>query len=341
MRKIALIPSYEPDGNLIEILKELIKKEIFSIVVDDGSGEKYKEIFDKAKEYAYVISYQNNKGKGYALKSGIKYIKENFEGEYIIITMDSDGQHTVKDAIKLANYIEENPEELVLGKRIRSKEKTPLKSRMGNEITRFVYKVSTGVSIYDTQTGLRAFSNKLVEVMLNIEGNRYEYEMNVLLECPKLKIKLKEIEIETIYIENNSKSHFRAVKDSIIIYKRIIKFSCASLISFILDYLLYTVFTLLLGNITLANIIARIISGIINYILNKKIVFNSKANVYKSAIQYIVLATCILILNTTILNGFVYLIGLNKLIAKIIVEIALFIFSWIIQKRIIFKGEKK
>lgn len=340
MKKIILIPSYEPDEKLIELLKELNNKNMDVIIVDDGSGKNYKEIFEKAKEYGYIISYQNNKGKGYALKTGFKYIKERYKNEYIVITMDSDGQHSVKDAIKLIKYLEENTEELVLGKRIRSKKKTPFKSRIGNSITRFIYKISTGIDIYDTQTGLRGFTNKLMDYMLEIEGDRYEYEMNVLLRFPQLGIKMKEIEIETIYIQNNSKTHFNAIKDSYKIYKQIIKFSCSSLISFFIDYILYTIFMLELKNIILANILARIISGTANYILNKKVVFKSKEMMCKSLIQYIALATFILILNTVILKFLVYVIGINELIAKIIVEILLFIISWIIQKRFIFNKSK-
>ena len=137
--------------------------------------------------------------------------------------MDCDGQHTIKDAKKLIEEVINNKNTLVLGKRIRS-EKTPLRSRIGNFITRFVYKIGTGLDIYDTQTGLRVFSNKLIDYMLGVDGNRFEYEMNVLLRCAKDKITIKEIVIETIYIDNNSKSHFNGIKDSYIIYKNIIKF---------------------------------------------------------------------------------------------------------------------
>lgn len=335
MKKIALIPAYEPDSNLLDLLKSLIDKKIFPIVVDDGSGKEYKGIFEEAKKYAYVICYEKNRGKGYALKTGLKYIKENFEGEYAVITMDSDGQHTSKDAEKLIKYLENNPKELVLGKRIRNKN-TPFKSKIGNEITRFVYKISTGINIYDTQTGLRVFTNKLIDTMIEIPGNRYEYEMNVLLEAPNLNIKMKEIEIQTIYIDNNSKSHFHPIKDSIKIYNQIIKFSLSSLISFIMDYILYNLILIITHSINIANVSARLISAIINYTINRSMVFKSKANVPKSALKYAGLAITILAINTLMLNIFVKLIGMNAAFAKLITEVILFIFSWIIQKRIIF-----
>ena len=201
-QNIILIPAYEPEDILIKLVKELSKEEFNILIVDDGSGPKYQEIFNKCAKYAKVISYEPNEGKGYALKTGLKYIKDNYKDPYVIVTMDSDGQHSIKDAKRLIQECTQNRKALILGKRIRSK-KTPLRSRIGNGITRVVYRITTGLDIYDTQTGLRAFSNELLDYLLNIEGNRFEYEMNVLLKCAKDKIKMKEIEIETIYIDNN------------------------------------------------------------------------------------------------------------------------------------------
>lgn len=227
MKKIILIPAYEPDNKLIKLVENLSKEYFDILIIDDGSGSNYKSIFDECEKNSKVISYEVNQGKGYALKTGYKYIKDTYKEEYVIVTMDCDGQHTIKDAKKLIEEVIQNKNILVLGKRIRS-EKTPLRSRVGNAITRFVYKITTGLDVYDTQTGLRVFSNELIDYMLEIEGNRFEYEMNVLLSCAKDKIKIKEIVIETIYIDNNSKSHFNGIKDSYRIYKNIIKFLLSS-----------------------------------------------------------------------------------------------------------------
>ena len=221
-KNIILIPSYEPDDKLIKLVNKLSEQEVKIIIVDDGSGPNYKKIFERCKEYSKVISYKTNQGKGFALKTGLKYIKANYQEPYIVVTMDSDGQHTIKDANRLIKECSKNTDTLFLGKRIRSG-KTPLRSRLGNSITRFVYRVTTGLDVYDTQTGLRAFSDKLIDYMIEVEGNRFEYEMNVLLKCARDKMKIKEIEIETIYIDNNSGTHFNGIKDSYRIYKDIAK----------------------------------------------------------------------------------------------------------------------
>ena len=328
---IVLIPSYEPDENLTKLIKNLNKNKITSIVVDDGSGKDYKEIFDNLD--TKVISYEINQGKGHALKEGYKYIKDNYK-EYVVVTMDSDGQHRIEDAYKLYKFILKNEDTLVLGKRPRG-EKTPLRSKVGNAITRFVFHLVSGQDVYDTQTGLRAFSNKLMDYMLKVKGERFEYEMNVLLYAKNNKIPIKELEIETIYIDNNSKSHFNAFKDSFKVYKEIIKFSLSGIISFLIDLILFIVFKVVLNNITIANVIARAISSTINYIINKNIVFKSNKNIAKSLLEYYGLVIFILLINTLLLN--LLSIIINPILAKLIVEIVLFIISWLVQKILIFK----
>ena len=221
--KIALIPSYKPNNNLIDLVKELSKNDFEIIIVDDGSGIEYKNIFTKIKNISKVISYEVNQGKGHALKTGLKYIKDNYFNDYVIVTLDCDGQHTIKDTIKITNEAQNNINTLVIGKRPRDK-KIPLRSKIGNEVTRYIFRTITGIDVYDTQSGLRAFSKKLINTFIDTEGNRYEYEMNILLKCAYYNISIKEIEISTIYIDNNSNSHFNPIKDSIKIYKEIFKY---------------------------------------------------------------------------------------------------------------------
>jgi len=219
MKRVILIPAYNPEDDLINLLKK-VDKEYDVVVVNDGSTNKY--VFDNISDFCHVISYKQNKGKGYALKQGLKYIKDNYKN-YVVVTMDADGQHELADAYKLCDYVCGHDKTLVLGRR-HWNYKSPLSNRLGNKITRFVFKKKTGLSIYDTQSGLRAFSNKLTDYMLGIHGNRYEYEMNVLLNLKKNNISFYEIDIKTIYKDGNKSSHFKAIKDSYKIYKEIINF---------------------------------------------------------------------------------------------------------------------
>ena len=347
MKIIALIPAYEPEENMLDLLENIKKDtDMDIVVVNDGSSDACKDIFSKAKEFAKVLEHEVNKGKGRALKTGLNYINDNYRGEYIVVTMDADGQHTIEDAIKICDLVKKSPDILVLGKRFFG-EDVPLRSRFGNAMTRLVYKIATGVKVYDTQTGLRAFSYKLLPLMLEIKGERYEYEINVLMECSKNNIEIKEIDIATIYINNNSGSHFNVFKDSYRIYKEIFKFCAASIICFLVDYALYCiglVFTVSLGkglSTVVSNVFARILSSVLNFTLNKKVVFKRKGNTLKLAISYFMLALCILAGNTIVLKMFVEVFNIDTKIAKLITELIFFIISWFIQKFLIFKKKEE
>ena len=285
---IIVIPAYEPDMELVKLIDKLEEYFVSSkiVLVNDGSIG-FDDVFNQVKNRANVIylNHEKNMGKGKALKTAFQFIKElGIEGT--IVTADSDGQHKVSDAIKLCDYTKKHPKELVLGSRKRD-ENVPLRSFLGNTITRSVYRMVTKTDIYDTQTGLRCFTDLLIDYMLEIPGDRYEYEMNVLLESSGYNIKIKEITIETIYIENNAKSHFNTVKDSWKIYKEILKFSLSSIISFIIDYFLCLLLVFTTRSVALSNIVARIVSSLVNYNINKKVVFKGKSN--NSFIKYYLL----------------------------------------------------
>ena len=336
---IALIPAYKPSQLLIDMLEEIKDTPLTPVVIDDGSGKEFADIFEKAKEYAPVIVHEVNKGKGCALKTGYTYIKEHFDEDAVIVTMDSDGQHRTEDAIKLCHMATENPGTLILGSRELS-ENVPLRSQVGNTLTRFVYHLSTGTKVHDTQTGLRAFSANLIPFMNSIKGNRYEYEINVLLDCTRNDVPIIEIEIPTIYLDNNSASHFHVLRDSIKIYKEILKFSASSLVSFRVDYGLYTLLLILTAQLQVSHIGARILSSVFNFTINKKLVFKSKGNTAKSASSYFALVAVILILSTLVLSFFVHTCNMNEFAAKIITEIIFFIFSWFLQHFVVFKKKK-
>lgn len=342
---VALIPAYQPTDQLLSLLKEAKSNGFRIIVVDDGSGKDSKHIFASAAMFGTVIRHVCNRGKGQAIKTGLSYVKDNYPADCIIVTMDADGQHRVADAKKICRIAQSHPDTLVLGSR-KLKENVPLRSQFGNTVTRLVYHISTGQKVWDTQTGLRAFSAELIPLFLTVQGERYEYEMNVLLTCSRVSVPIIEEEIDTIYIDGNASSHFNTVKDSWRVYKEIIKFSAVSLVSFFIDYVLYILITFCtscLGDaasILISNIGARIVSASVNYTLNRKLVFKSKAHVIRSAVQYAVLAGTVLIGNTIVLSFLADCLGINRYAAKLITELLFFILSWLVQRKIIFRHGK-
>lgn len=341
LRRIALIPSYEPDEKIFPLIDELLENDFSVVVVDDGSGENYDNIYTKIPQSVVVLRYPINQGKGFALKHGLKYIEENYKEEYTIVTLDSDGQHKVKDAIRIVLESEENKDKLILGSRYFDKS-CPKKSRMGNFFARTAFTLFTRKKIYDTQTGLRAWNSSLTSVLIDSKGNRYEYEMNVLLDCTRHRIPIKEVTIATIYIDGNAGTHYNPLKDTVRIFKEIIKFSASSGIGFLVDYGMFNLLHYAMKlTVIPSNIIARVVSATVNFVINYFFVFKAKEKLYKSAIKYALLAVFILAVNTGILWVFTNKLGIPEYLAKLLVEITMFFVSWLIQRLFVFKKGKK
>lgn len=339
MERTVIIPALDPDERLRTIAEENCASGSRVIIVDDGSGREYEELFARLCETCTVLHHEANRGKGAAIKTALRYLEEKrIDG--VIGVMDADGQHLPEDMARLLAEAEKHREALILGARTIDRN-IPWKSRMGNQITRKVFRRITGVEISDTQTGLRAFSSQWLYFMKEIPGERYEYEMNVLTACADHKIPMIEVPVETIYHDkDNSCSHFRRVRDSVRIYGQLLKFSLASFSSFILDYASFILFTLLLPGtpygVAASNIMARIFSAAYNYTINCRLIFHEKQSV-KTAADYLALAAVILVLNNIILQGFLYVLHIPVYPAKILTECTLFLISWLVQKKIIFR----
>ncbi len=339
-RRIAVIPAYEPENRILDLLACAVQQNFTCIVVDDGSGGAYAALFEQARSYAHVISYAENHGKGYAMKQAFSYIWEHYGNEDCsVVVLDCDGQHRINDAVKLCELVEQDHGIYALGSRKQSAA-SPLRSRFGNAVTRKVFQVVTGQKIYDTQTGLRASHISLIPALLEVPGERYEYEMNVLMEFARRSIPLREVPIATIYIDHNAGSHFHAIRDSVRVYKEIVKFSASSLAGFGVDYLCYSLFLLLMGRkYTLAaNVLARVISATVNFTLNRNLVFRTREPLLRSAVKYFLLAACILLCNTGLLHVLLQILHMNPYLAKIIVELILFSVSWIMQRTVVFRS---
>lgn len=221
MKVVPIIPSLEPDYKLEDLVNRLIEtgfKKI--IVVDDGSPNK--EIFERLQknDECIVLTHDVNLGKGEALKTAFSYYKDNLMVDYDgVITLDSDGQHQVNDVVNISNILSDN-DMFILGTRLFNTKETPFRNKLGNRITSKVFKWFYNVYLKDTQTGLRAIPNRLIDLHLNTSGQRFEYEINALIDLVQAKEKILQIDIKTIYLEDSNKnSHFNPLKDSYRIYK--------------------------------------------------------------------------------------------------------------------------
>ena len=345
MKNAILIPAYQPDFRLNSLIDELNRAQVASIivVVNDGSLSKCDDIFDKAKTQANVIVLKHdvNQGKGRALKTAMAYCQNQTDCD-LVVTVDADGQHQTKDITHVLAGAAHHPESLILGSRSFDESQVPLKSKLGNKITRLITSYLIGQKITDTQTGLRAFSRSTLEKFLKVPGDRYEYEMNMLLYCGKLDIPIHEVPIETIYINDNAASHFNPLLDSIRIYRQILTFSVISLLSTLIDLSAFTILVYTLKGvdaILVATVIARVISVNFNFLLNKTVVFKSSKQWFDHMIKYYSLAVVQMMSSYFLVKTAHTLLSSNVVFIKILVDLTLFLISYQIQKRLIFRKD--
>lgn len=342
MKHIVLIPAYCPSGKLTELVRDADEAGLQCLIINDGSGKDYDSVFNELAGHAVILHHEQNRGKGAALKTGMRWISEH-EPDSIVICADADGQHLIEDIRRCAEAAEREPEHFILGVRSFEKKNMPARSWYGNKITETVFRLTSGVHIRDTQSGLRAFHAGMIPMLAEAYGERYEYEMNQLLFCTRTGIDMVEIPITTVYEGNNEVSHFHVFRDSFRIYAQILKFSLSSLLSFVIDVVLFGILNPLFafeGGIAAANVIARVFSASFNYEVNRSAVFNDHTGRRQSFLRYFILAAFILLCNTCIL----YLLsraGIKALYAKLMTEACLFVFSFIIQNRYVFNNSQR
>lgn len=370
-----VLPSYKPDEKLEKTVVGFYEAGFDDIiVVDDGGGAEYKAIFDRIKKYEYctVLTHEVNRGKGAALKTAFEWYVQNRDG-IGVITADGDGQHRPEDAVNIAAAMASG-EKVVLGVRDFSLPDVPERSKKGNTITSNVFKVLVGMKISDTQTGFRGIPAKYLSQMIGISGDRYEYETNMLLYMKRWDIPFEEVKIQTVYINENETSHFRPVRDSVRIYSLIIKFLLtglfvkflgSSLVCFVLDTVLNGGIQLFLRGIapdavavSVSYAVARVCSSLVNFFVNRKI-FAGTGSIKKAMVKYYILAVCILLCGSalvTVISGIVCSVPSIRdvfdsmsdneaetfisAVIKLPVDMVLFVASYTIQKKYVFKKEK-
>ncbi len=337
-----LIPAYKPDRRLIELTEELTGLGYNVIVVNDGSGADYDGIFDALSPRVTLLGHDVNRGKGRAMKTGFEYIVETAHDKEGVIIANADGQHLCVDITRVRDKLIENPHCLIAGCR-KFEGNVPFRSRFGNAVTKYVFALASGVKLSDTQTGLRGIPFCMLKTMAGLKGERYEYEMNMLLHATENRIKIIEVQIKTVYIEGNASSHFNVLKDSLKIYAVIFKFVFSSFASFIIDYGMFVLLLSLTSNISndatallISTAGARVVSSLCNYIINRNIVFKGNKS-RGSLLKYYLVVVIVMACSYGLTYLFSIVMGMSEYIAKIIAEIIMFAVSYVFQRMFVFK----
>ncbi len=241
VNSVIVIPTLNPDQKLVKLAKELKKAKLNKIlIINDGSNNNSYKLFEELKGLGCIVfEHPINLGKGEALKTGFEKADNYFKNISGFITADSDGQHQVKDILKVAMALEKAKDQIILGVRDFNEPNIPLKSKWGNKISSLFFTLKTGIKCRDTQTGLRGVPYSLKDFSLKVLGSRYEYEMNYLIKAAVQGYTFIYIPIETIYENNNDGTHFRPIKDSWRIYKDHLFDIIYYLIEMLLFYLCY------------------------------------------------------------------------------------------------------
>lgn len=351
---VILIPALSPDEKLFSYVEELLGQGFSHIIiVNDGSGKEYDSIFSHLENMGCIIlKHAANYGKGRALKSGLNEFLNRFgEDEEIcgVITVDSDGQHLVKDVVRMDRQMAEagrNKEQLLLGIRDFDQANVPPKSRFGNKITCFFFRLLYGLRISDTQTGLRGITTECVKNFLALKGERFEYETSMLIAAVRNEIPVEELTIETVYLENNSGTHFRPLQDSAIIYSILLgeffRYVLSSLSASVIDLVLFAVLAAWIPGakgIWIATALARLVSSFYNYSVNWKVVFGSSSGMKSSLWRYYTLCVVQGACSAELVSAFVSLLHVPKTACKIVVDTLLFFISYQIQRRFVFADQ--
>lgn len=293
--EVVIIPAYKPDRRMVSFVKELDENGIKSLVVDDGSGEEYSEIFGEASAYASIVHHDVNMGKGSALRTGISKVKELFPECTHFTTADADGQHRAEDVVRMTQEPYRDCGMLLTERDFKCK--MPLPSWLGNNTSKWVFTLLTGRYYWDNQSGLRRFSTDQADWLLNVKGDKYDYELDMLYYAEKQHIKVDTMPIPSIYIDGNSSSHFDPVKDTLRLYKRLFSSGAASLIAGLLAVAAVILSAVYLGNLAWAGVFgAGVVSAAVCGILNKTVFFRKVRyrdfwrGILRTAIRYAVYA---------------------------------------------------
>lgn len=334
-----LIPALNPSAAMVTLVRDLSESSLVDgvIIVNDGSGPGHDTTFQEAAALPKVrlLRHVVNLGKGAALRTGMNHFYCEGHPGSTLVTADADGQHIPTDILKVAAKGAEQPEALVLGVRSFS-DGVPLRSRFGNRLTHWVFRLLVGKIVQDTQTGLRVIPRSMVPTLLRVKASGYEFELEMLIKAAQKRMPFISIPIETIYIDGNQSSHFRPVVDSIRIYFVFVRFLAMSILTATVDFAVFAFAFVTTGSIPWSIALGRLVAGTVGFAVERRSALQAREPLLKSltshALRVAVAGTiaCLLILTLTVRGGW------NLWFAKICVEGVLLLGGFALQRAIIF-----
>lgn len=341
-RVAVIVPALNPDRELCVYAAALLSQGFGRvIVVDDGSSGPATAVFDELRADArlVVLTHAVNFGKGRALKTAFNHCLANYPELAGVVTADADGQHSVEDVVNVAAMLlqqsAQGHQPLVLGVRDFDRD-VPLRSQVGNQLTRLVFRILYGVRVRDTQTGLRGLPLSMLTDLLTVEGERYEYEASMLIASATTKRPIVEVPIKTIYLDGNKSSHFNVVMDSMRIYFLLLRFFLSSMLTTVIDFGVFILAFAVSDSLLTAMLCGRIVALCFNFMMNKHLVFRMQSGGVGVFIRYVALVALMAALSYSLINVLQAGFGIGTLIAKLLAESILFVLSFAAQRELVF-----
>lgn len=338
-RPILLIPAYKPPQALAPLVQKLMDMQAFeaAVIVDDGGGEEYASIFRGLAETprVHVLRHVVNLGKGAALKSGLNYAACKYRRSIGVVTADADGQHEASDIAKIAAALCSHPSLLIFGSRGFDTD-VPLRSRLGNALTRHVLRLVVGHNLQDTQTGLRGIPMAFVPEVVKLKATGYDLELDMLVASKSKGFQVHEIPISTIYIDNNRASHFNPLLDSMRVYFVFVRYGAVSLFTAAIDNLVFIFATAMGGSILASQTLARLFAGTFNYYGNKRRVFHSDIRDRVAVPKFWFAVITSGAVSYALIHFFVAYLSMSVIAAKLSAETFMFALNFVIQREFVF-----
>lgn len=352
---VVVIPALDPEEMLRDYAAALLEQGAEQVVaVDDGSGPASRPIFEalEAMEGCTVLRHERNRGKGRALKDAFAFIagQSRWEG-CTVVTADADGQHRVEDVCTVGRAAAEETDRLVLGVRDLTGPQVPVRSKIGNRLSSWAFRTLYGPRLGDTQTGLRGVPWGMLEWCCGVRGERYEYEMNVLIRLAREHRPPRQEPIQALYFDNNRGTHLRALRDSwrvfVILVSGLGWYAASSVLSAVTDVAAFWLCSAVLFRplpplfgYWWSTLTARALSSALNYTLNRRYVFGGRPS-GRTLLRYYCLWGC------QLLCSYLLLLVMNRLLPgiwptvnKALGDVVLAVCSYQIQMHWVFREEK-
>jgi glycosyltransferase involved in cell wall biosynthesis len=212
LKACVIIPTYNNAATIGAVIRDVATYTHDIIVVNDGSTDGTKKIVEQCS-FVQLVTYFKNAGKGRALRKGFEFAwKQGFE---FAITIDSDGQHYAKDLPAFLSRLETEKNAIIIGERNLNQTNVPVKSSFGNKFSNFWFKVETGITLEDTQSGYRLYPLQPLKD-IRFRTVKFEFEIEVLVRAAWKGVGIAAIPVDVFYPPAEERiSHFRPFKDTV------------------------------------------------------------------------------------------------------------------------------